>query len=178
MRISETMRASTMINGRPHFGHGVAHLLLPTAFVVLYGSGFVGAKFGLPYCPPLTFLALRFILAAAIVTLYAWCVRAPWPGTLREAAHVSAAGLLTVATFSAGVFESINFGISPALSALINALQPLLVAVLARRVVRENVSARQWVGLALGLIGVIFVLGHKIHFDRRIPSASRCRSSV
>ena len=89
----------------------------------------------------------------------------PWPGTLPRRRHVSAAGLLTVATFSAGVFESINFGISPALSALINALQPLLVAVLARRVVRENVSARQWVGLALGLIGVIFVLGHKIHFD-------------
>jgi drug/metabolite transporter (DMT)-like permease len=158
-------RVSTATVGRPPFDLGVTRLVVPMAFVILYGSGFVGAKFGLPYCPPLTFLTLRFAAAAAIVTLYVWFVRAPWPGTLREAMHVTVAGLLTVATYSAGVFESINFGISPALSALIIALQPLLVAVLARRVVRENVSTRQWAGLALGLIGVVFVLGHKIHFD-------------
>jgi drug/metabolite transporter (DMT)-like permease/quercetin dioxygenase-like cupin family protein len=165
MRTANHVRTSITNNGRLDVGHGVAQLLLPTAFVVLYGSGFVGAKFGLPYCPPLTFLALRFGIAGAIVALYAWCTRSPWPRTTREAGHIAVAGLLTVATFSAGVFESINFGISPALSALINALQPLLIAVLAKRVLRENVTRRQWVGLALGFTGVVLVLGRKVHFD-------------
>jgi drug/metabolite transporter (DMT)-like permease/quercetin dioxygenase-like cupin family protein len=143
----------------------LAGLLLPLAFVVLYGSGFVGAKYGLPYCPPLTFLAIRFAVAAALVSVIAVCLRASWPASLREAAHIAVAGLLTVATFSAGTFASMYLGISPALSALIIALQPLLIAVLARRVVRENVSARQWLGLALGFLGVAFVVGNQIRFD-------------
>jgi drug/metabolite transporter (DMT)-like permease/quercetin dioxygenase-like cupin family protein len=84
---------------------------------------------------------------------------------LREAGHIATAGLLTAATFSAGVFVALSLGISPALSALIIALQPLLVAVLANRFVRENISPRQWLGLALGLLGVAFVVGNQVRLD-------------
>jgi drug/metabolite transporter (DMT)-like permease len=156
---------------RPQSGQGIGRLLVPLAFGVLYGSGFVGAKYGLPDCPPLTMLALRFALAAALTALLAVGVRAPWPNTLREAAHLMAAGLLTVGMFSAGVFESINCGISPALSALIIALQPLLIAVLARRVVRERVSARQWVGLVTGAEGEAVLA--KAGFGSPPPAAGR-----
>lgn len=137
---------------------------LPTVFVLLYGSGFVGAKYALPYCPPFTFLALRFAVAAILITMIAWILRAPWPSTAREVAHIAVAGLLTVAMFSAGVFESINLGISPALSALVIALQPILIAMLARRVLKDKISTSQWCGLALGFVGVAFVVGQKISF--------------
>lgn len=137
---------------------------LPLTFVLLYGSGFVGAKYGLPYCPPLTFLVLRFSIASALIALLAVLVRAAWPKSRREIMHIGIAGILTVATFSAGVFVSIAAGLSPALSALIVALQPILVAVLARRVLAERLDWRQWTGLGLGLVGVAFVVWHKIDF--------------
>lgn len=143
----------------------INHLLLPLMFVVLYGSGFVGAKYGLPYCPPLTFLVLRFLIAAALIVLLAMLVRAQWPKSLREVLHIAVAGALTVGTFSAGVFVAISVGLSPAISALIIALQPILVAVFARRVLGEHLSWRQWVGLGMGLIGVTFVVWHKIDFS-------------
>ncbi len=141
-----------------------ASVVLPVIFALVYGSGFVGAKYGLPYCPPLTFLGIRFALAASLIALLAIALRAAWPSP-REALHIAIAGLMTVAMFSVGVFVSINLGISPALSALIIALQPLLVAVLARRVVGEQVTPWQWAGLFLGFAGVAFVLGHKVRFD-------------
>lgn len=143
---------------------GAASIVLPVTFALVYGSGFVGAKYGLPYCPPLTFLGIRFAIAASLIALLAIASRAAWPRPM-EALHIAIAGLMTVAMFSVGVFVSIDLGISPALSALIIALQPLLIAVLARRVVGEKVSSRQWAGLLLGFAGVAFVLGHKVHFD-------------
>ncbi len=139
-------------------------IVLPILFALIYGSGFVGAKYGLPYCPPLTFLGIRFALAASLIILIATILRSPWP-TLREALHIATAGILTVGMFSIGVFVSIDLGTSPALSALIIALQPLLIAVLARSVVGETVTSWQWSGLFLGFAGVSFVLGHKVQFD-------------
>jgi len=140
------------------------HFILPILFALIYGSGFVGAKYGLPYSPPLTFLLIRFAMAATLIAFLAVLLRAPWP-SLRQGMHIAVAGLLTVGTFSAGVFVSIHLGISPALSALIIALQPLLVAVLASRVVGEHVTVRQWTGLFVGFIGVALVVGQKIHLE-------------
>lgn len=162
-----------MSNSRPatpslHIGatdDSPLHLALPLAFVALYGSGFVGAKYGLPYSPPLTFLVLRFLIAASLIACLASVLRAPWPRSLKQTLHIGAAGVLTVSVFSAGVFISISMGLSPALSALIMALQPILVAVLARRLLGERLSPSQWLGLGLGLIGVAFVVGHKVRFD-------------
>lgn len=147
---------------RPDADSEAVHMALPLLFVVLYGSGFVGAKLGLPHAPPLTFLALRFAIAAGVVALTALALRAPWPGTWRDAAHIGVAGGLTVGTFSAGVFVAIDLGLSPALSALIVALQPILVAIGAQGMLGERLAARQWLGLGLGLLGVGIVVGHKL----------------
>lgn len=141
---------------------GASKFVLPLMFVALYGSGFVGAKYGLPYSPPLTFLVLRFGLAAALITLLAIIFRARWPGSLLEVLHIATAGVLTVGVFSAGVFVSISVGLSPAISALIIALQPILVAVFASSFLGESLMRRQWIGLAMGLIGVTFVVWHKV----------------
>jgi len=141
---------------------GASQIVLPLVFVALYGSGFVGAKYGLPYSPPLTFLVLRFGLAAGLITLLAMILRARWPESLLEVLHIATAGALTVGVFSAGVFVSISVGLSPAISALIIALQPILVAVFASSLLGENLVWRQWIGLCMGLIGVAFVVWHKV----------------
>ncbi len=138
------------------------HLLLPLLFVTLYGAGFVGAKLGLPHAEPFIFLALRFSLAAAILGLIAWFLGSPWPGNRRELLHIAGAGMLTIGVFSAGVFYSIALGVPPAVSALIIALHPILVALGAGALLGERVSARQWVGLLLGLIGVYLVLRERL----------------
>lgn len=140
-------------------------LILPLLFITLYGSGFVGAKMGLPYAEPFMFLGLRFAMAATILAAMAFVLRSPWPNTWRETAHLSGAGLLTIGVFSVGVFYSIALGVPPAVSALIIALHPILVALGAGAMLGERVSPRQWGGLLLGLMGVYFVLSERLQVD-------------
>ncbi|MDO9597304.1 MAG: DMT family transporter [Azoarcus sp.] len=138
---------------------------LPLLFITLYGSGFVGAKVGLIYAEPFMFLGLRFGAAAMILAAIALTLRSPWPKTLGETAHLAGAGLLTIGVFSAGVFYSIALGVPPAMSALIIALHPIIVALAAGRLLGERVSLRQWGGLLLGLVGVYFVLSERLLVD-------------
>lgn len=139
--------------------------LLPLIFVAVSGSGFVGARLGLPHAEPFTFLALRFTVAAAILGAIAVLLRAPWPRTLTEFAHIVAAGLLGIGLFSAAVFYSLALGVPPAVSALIIALHPILVALGAGHWLGERVSPRQWTGLLLGLAGVYLVLRGRLAAD-------------
>lgn len=139
--------------------------VLPLCFVVLYGSGFVGAKLGLPHAEPFTFLAWRFALAALLLGLLARLLRAPWPGKPRLVFDLMGAGLLTVGLFSAGVFYSIASGVAPAISALIIALHPILVSLGAGLWLGERVGNRQWAGMLLGLFGVYLVLYQRLQLD-------------
>lgn len=134
--------------------------LLALGFVTLYGAGFVGARLGLPHAEPFAFLAMRFALAAGILAAIALAIGQPWPQGRRQILPTIGAGLLTVGVFSAGVFYSIAGGLPPALSALIIALHPILIAVLAPALLGERVAGRQWAGLLLGLLGVFLVLRH------------------
>lgn len=127
-------------------------------FVMLYGAGFVGARLGLPHAEPFAFLTWRFAIAAALLAGLGWAFSAPWPGRPREWLEIAGAGLLSVGVFSAGVFYSIAGGLTPASSALIIALQPMLIAVAAPLLLGEQVSRRRWLGLLLGLAGVFLVL--------------------
>lgn len=133
------------------------HFTFPLLFIALYGSGFVGAKYGLPYSNALSFLTLRFFLAGLVLLLIMKYMKIEFP-SLKEAFHISIAGILTVGIFSIGVFISIDMGLSPALSAIIIALQPILVAALAKSFVKEETGMIQWFGLLVGSTGVIFVL--------------------
>lgn len=137
--------------------------LLALGFVTLYGAGFVGARLGLPHAEPFAFLALRFALAAVLLAAIALAIGQAWPKSRQAVRHIIGAGLLTVGVFSAGVFYSIAGGLPPALSALIIALHPILVAVLAPALLGERVSGRQWGGLLLGLLGVFLVLRHGLN---------------
>lgn len=132
---------------------------MPVAFVVIWSTGFIVAKYGLPYAPPLTFLLLRFAGVLLLLLPLVLLMRAPWPvGRMR---HVAAAGILIHAGYLAGVWCAIKLGMPAGLSALIVGLQPILTA-FAAPMVGESVQRRQWVGLLLGLAGVALVVANKI----------------
>ena len=136
----------------------------PTLFVLLWSTGFIAAKYGLPYAPPLHFLLYRFVLVAALMTVVALVMRATWPSSLREVLHLAVAAILVHAVYLGGVFIAIDSGMAAGTSAMIVGLQPILTVLLAWMWLSERVSPRQWAGFCLGLAGVYFVVRHKIDF--------------
>lgn len=132
---------------------------MPFIFVLIWSTGFIVAKFGLPYAPPLTFLLLRFTGVLAVLLPIVWLLRAPWPvGQMR---HIALAGILVQAGYLAGVWSAIKLGMPAGLSALIVGMQPILTA-FAAPLIGESVRGRQWVGLLFGLCGVALVVANKI----------------
>lgn len=150
-------------------------VLFPALFVLLWSTGFIAAKYGLPYAPPYAFLALRFVLVAGLMTGVALATRAAWPKTPREYADLAFVAVLVHALYLGGVFVSIDGGMAAGTSAMLVGLQPILTVVLAHYWMKETVSAKQYAGLALGLAGVYFVVRHKIdlsgHLSGLVPSA-------
>lgn len=133
----------------------------PVLFVVLWSTGFIGAKLGLPYAEPFTFLGIRLLVAAGLLLVVGLAMRAPWPRDPRLVLHIAVAGLLVHAAYLGGVFFSIRHGLSAGVSSIIVAVQPLLTAALAGRLLGERVGPRQWIGLGLGLLGVLLVVWSK-----------------
>jgi drug/metabolite transporter (DMT)-like permease len=135
--------------------------LFPGLFVVLWSTGFIGAKLGLPYAEPFTFLSLRFLFVLAILLPLCWLSRAPWPNR-QGAGHMAVAGVLMQAGYLGGVFASMHHGMPAGVSALITGLQPVFTAVLGGWLLHERTSLRQWSGFGLGLLGVLLVVGDRI----------------
>ena len=132
---------------------------MPFVFVLLWSTGFIVAKFGLPYAPPLTFLELRFISVLVVLLPLVLLMKAPWPRG--KMLHISLAGVLLQAGYVGGVWTAIQHGMPAGLAALIVGLQPIFTA-FAAPMVGESVRRRQWLGLLLGLAGVALVVSSKI----------------
>jgi drug/metabolite transporter (DMT)-like permease len=142
----------------------------PAIFVVLWASGFIGAKFGLAYAEPLTFLTLRMasiiVLLGAIIAV----TRPKWPDRA-GVMHSVLTGLMVHGLYLGGVFVSIENGLSAGLIALIVSLQPVLTSTIANRWLGECVLPRQWLGLVLGLIGVYLIVRENIAGGETHPLA-------
>jgi drug/metabolite transporter (DMT)-like permease len=145
--------------------------LAPAVFVLLWSTGFIFAKMGLPYAEPFTFVALRYAAVVALMLPVAFVLRASWPDRAVDIVHLVIAGLLLHAVYIGGVFASIYHGLPAGISALIVGLQPVLTATLVGPFLGERVTGRQWLGLLLGLVGVALVLGDKLAFDRATGGA-------
>jgi len=130
--------------------------------VILWSTGFIAARYGLPYAPPLRFLLLRFTLVATLMAIVALATRAPWPPSWRAVGHLAVASWLVNGVYLGGVFVSIADGMPAGTSAMLVGLQPVLTVFLARAWLGERVAARQWLGLVAGLAGVWLVVRHKI----------------
>lgn len=129
----------------------------PMVFVFLWSTGFIVAKYGLPYAEPFTFLSLRMALVVAILAVVVAIVRPRWP-TREETVHSAVIGALVHALYLGGVFVAISQGVPAGISALIPGLQPVLTSTIANRWLGERVTPLQWFGLALGVVGVLIVL--------------------
>jgi len=134
----------------------------PLLFVVLWSTGFIGAKLGLPHAEPLTFLLIRYLLVLSLMTAVALATRAPWPRDPRQWFHIGVSGLLVHAVYLGGVFMSISKGLPAGVASLVVGIQPLLTAVGAGWLLKEAVLARQWLGLVLGFVGVALVVSGKL----------------
>jgi drug/metabolite transporter (DMT)-like permease len=135
---------------------------MPGVFVFLWSTGFIGAKYGLPYVEPLTFLAVRFAIVTAILLPVALALRADWPARPARIFHVAVVGLLVHATYLGGVFSAIDRGLPAGVTALIVALQPLVTAVVVGPLLGDRVTRRQGIGFVLGFVGVVTVLSSKM----------------
>jgi drug/metabolite transporter (DMT)-like permease len=134
----------------------------PLLFVLLWSTGFIGARLGLPHIEPLTFLLIRYLIVIACMLLLSVVSGAPWPSTPHAWFHIGVAGLLVHAMYLGGVFIAISKGLPAGVASLVVGVQPLLTAVGAGWLLGETVLKRQWLGLLLGLAGVGLVVANKI----------------
>ena len=133
--------------------------LAPYLFVFLWSTGFVGAKYGLPYADPFIFLSLRIFIAAGILFIAARLMNAQISLTRSDIGKSSLIGLFLHAFYLGGVFFAISQGVSAGVAAVITSLQPVFVSILAVKVLGEKLRWSQFAGLVTGLIGVVLVLG-------------------
>jgi drug/metabolite transporter (DMT)-like permease len=131
-------------------------------FVTIWGSGYLATKIGLHYAAPFTFLTLRFAFGVACMLPIVLIARAAWPATRKELGHVLMAGFLMHTLNLGGSHYTQYLGVSAGITAVLLSVQPLLTALIASRWMGEQLGGRQWLGVALGLAGVLLVVWHKI----------------
>ena len=150
---------------------GKSRAFAEVGFVVMWSSGFIGATLGTQEASTLTFLAWRSFLAAGVLLAAVLLLRrsSPSPG---EVAVQGTVGFLAQGVYLSGVVGAVEFGVSAGTTALVAALQPLLAAALAGPVLGERVRARQWVGLIVGLVGVVMVVGGDMRVKEQVPGES------
>ena len=138
--------------------------IYPALFVFLWATGYIGARMSAPYSEPLSFLSLRFAIVAAVLALVVAVMRLPWPSR-RQMVNSLIAGALIQGVYLGGVFWAIENGMPAGVAALIVGLQPIATAILARPFLGEPVDRRNWLGLAIGLLGLAMVVWPKLEFS-------------
>lgn len=133
---------------------------IPSLFVLLWATGFIGARYAMPWAEPFTFLAARFLIAFALLAAVL-PFRPARRTSLAGALHAMVAGVLMHGVYLGGVFWAIRHGMPAGISALIVGLQPLITALMAGQMLGERILPRHWLGLALGFAGVVIVLWPK-----------------
>jgi drug/metabolite transporter (DMT)-like permease len=136
--------------------------LMPWVFVLIWSTGFIVAKYGLPHAPPLGFLVGRYAFSIACFMVWILWSRAQWPGNAWQWWHLAVTGVLMHGCYLGGVWFAVEHGMGSGLAALIVGLQPVLTAVWVSRMMGGKVTRIQWLGLLLGLVGLLLVLGRKL----------------
>lgn len=144
---------------------------MPWIFVLIWSTGFVVARFGMPHAPPLSFLAIRYALSVLCFGAWIAWARVPWPSDRRQWLHLAVTGVLMHGGYLGGVWAAVKAGIGAGTVALIVGLQPLLTAVWLTVNADDDpqthhtghtISAMQWLGLLLGLLGLGLVVWRKL----------------
>ena len=143
---------------------------MPAVFVLIWSTGFIVARYGMPHAPPMKFLALRYALSVLAFLAWAVLARAAWPRDRSQLAHLAVTGILMHAGYLGGVWAAVKAGMGAGLAALLVGLQPVLTA-LWISLWGGQVTARQWAGLSLGLLGLVLVVWQKLGFGEVGPAS-------
>ncbi len=133
---------------------------MPWVFVLIWSTGFIVARYGMPYAPPMTFLAWRYALSILCFLPWIWLAKVAWPKDRRQWLHLAVLGVLMHAGYLGGVWAAVKAGMGSGLSALVVGLQPVLTAVWLSAT-GGHVTRRQWLGLTLGFAGLVLVVSRK-----------------
>ena len=138
---------------------------MPAVFVLIWSTGFIVARYGMPHAPPFSFLAMRYALSIFCFSIWIYFAKVKWPQTRQEYLHLAMTGILMHAGYLGGVWAAVKAGMGSGLSALIVGFQPVLTAIwLSSRVTgaENKISQRQWMGLFLGFLGLVLVVWRKL----------------
>jgi len=139
---------------------------MPVVFVLIWSTGFIVARYGMPHAPPFTFLLWRYILSILCFLPWIWLARVTWPRDRRQWVYLAITGILMHAGYLGGVWAAVKAGMGSGLSALIVGLQPVLTAIWLSTTLggsgQSAVSRRQWLGLWLGFVGLVLVVWRKL----------------
>jgi drug/metabolite transporter (DMT)-like permease len=134
---------------------------MPAVFVLIWSTGFIVARYGMPHAPPMKFLAWRYFFSVICFLLWALAARAAMPATREQVKHLTVTGILMHGGYLGGVWSAVKLGMGAGLVALLVGLQPVLTAVwVSSR--GGRVEGRQWAGLALGFGGLALVVWQKL----------------
>jgi drug/metabolite transporter (DMT)-like permease len=138
----------------------------PVVFVLIWSTGFIVARYGMPHAPPLSFLALRYALSIGCFLAWIAWAKVSWPQSRAQWLHLSVTGILMHAGYLGGVWVAVKAGMGSGLSSLIVGFQPVLTAIWLAYSLRGSdqpgVSRRQWLGLMLGFVGLLMVVWRKL----------------
>ncbi|MBU1361038.1 MAG: DMT family transporter [Gammaproteobacteria bacterium] len=134
---------------------------MPAVFVLIWSTGFIVARYGMPYAPPLKFLAVRYALSVVCFVVWVAAARVAWPARRSQWGHLAVTGVLMQAGYLGGVWAAVHAGMGSGLVALLVGIQPVLTAIwLSMR--GGAVARQQWVGLLLGFAGLLLVVARKL----------------
>lgn len=134
---------------------------MPVVFVLIWSTGFIVARYAMPYSPPMTFLWVRYLLSILAFWLWIRWARVAWPQSRAQWWHLGVTGVFMHAGYLSGVWVAVKAGMGSGLSALIVGLQPVLTAIWLSSQ-GGQVSRRQWGGLLLGFMGLVLVVSRKL----------------
>ena len=143
----------------------------PALFVLLWSTGFTGIRYGIPYAPPFTFIAVRMAIASVLLALISLVITKRFMHDLPTIGKSSLVGVTIHGAYLGGCFYGVKQGMPAGITALICSLQPVLVSVFSSIFFQEKLSARKWFGLALGLAGLVLVIAPKLQStgDQGLP---------
>ncbi|KZL17021.1 putative DMT superfamily transporter inner membrane protein [Pseudovibrio axinellae] len=136
--------------------------LTPVIFVLLWSTGFIGARLGAPYSEPFAFLSLRFLIVLPLMGAVVWMSGRSFALTRHQLIHAITTGMLVHGVYLSGVFWAIANGMPAGVTALVTGLQPFITGTLAYFLLKEDVTPRQWLGLAAGFGGIVLVILPKL----------------
>lgn len=148
----------------------------PAVFVLIWSTGFIVARYGMPHSPPFSFLVLRYLLSIACFLPWIFWAKVPWPKTTPQWLHLSVSGMLMHGGYLGGVWVAVKAGMGSGLTSLIVGFQPVLTAIWLsyslRRSDQPGVTRQQWLGLLLGFAGLLMVVWRKLTLDSPMDHVS------